>query len=185
MNIMSIKKDNVIKVATKLFAEKGFENTSIANICSVANVSKGLVYHHFESKESILIAIFTQTTDQMIEMNMETKKLIAPNIQLQQLIETIFTQLHQNKHLYQFNLNIMFQPSTKKILSEQIERRANILFNSVKNIFDQISQERSTMLTYIFIAEIDGIALNYLSVFNKYPIEMIKQELLNKYKNIK
>lgn len=38
------------------------------------------------------------------------------------------------------------------------------------------------MLTYIFIAEIDGIALNYLSVFNKYPIEMIKQELLNKYK---
>ena len=38
-----------------VFAENGFENTSIANICSKAKVSKGLVYHHFKSKEAILI----------------------------------------------------------------------------------------------------------------------------------
>ena len=79
----------------------------------------------------------------------------------------------------------MFQPTTRKLLSEQIELRANILFNSVKRIFDLISLERSSVLSYIFIAEIDGVALNYLSVFKDYPLEMIKEELLNKYKKTK
>jgi len=175
----------VIQVATTLFAENGFENTSIANICSEAKVSKGLVYHHFKSKEAILIEIFTHVTEQMVKMNIESKSLMKPNIQLQQLIETIFTELKRDKLLFQFNLNIMFQPTTRKILSKQIEKRATILFNSVKRIFDQISLERSTILSYMFIAEIDGIALNYLSVFNDYPLENIKKELLNKYKDFK
>lgn len=182
---MSEKKNKVIEVATMLFAKNGFENTSISHICIEAKVSKGLIYHHFESKESILIEIFTQVTDQMVEMNSQSKSSLNPNIQLQQLIETIFSQLKQDKLLFQFNLNIMFQPTTKKILSEQIKKRATILFNSVKNIFDQISLERSTILSYMFIAEIDGIALSYLSIFNDYPLDMVKEELLNKYKDYK
>ncbi len=180
---MSDKKNKVLEVATMLFAKNGFEKTSITNICTEAKVSKGLVYHHFKSKESILIEIFTQTTEQMGEMNMKSESSLSPKIQLQQLIESIFSQLKQDKQLFQFNLNMMFQPTTRKILSEQIEKRASILFNSVKTIFDQISLEKSTILSYIFIAEIDGVALNYLSVFNDYPLEMIKNELLNKYKN--
>lgn len=181
---MGTKKNKVIEVATILFAKNGFENTSMANICSEAKVSKGLVYHHFKSKESILIEIFTQVTEQMVEMNKGSKSSLKPNIQLQHLIETIFSQLAQDKHLFQFNLNIMFQPTTRKILSEQIEKRANILFKSVKQIFDEISLEESEILSYMFIAEIDGIALNYLSVFENYPLEKMKKVLLNKYKNM-
>ena len=182
---MSNKKDKVIEVATTLFAKNGFANTSIANICLEAKVSKGLIYHHFKSKEEILIEIFTQITEQMVKMNIESKPLLSPNIQLEQLIETIFSQLKRDKHLFQFNLNIMFQPTTRKILSEQIENRANILFLTVKKIFDQISTKRSTILSYVFIAEIDGIALSYLSVYKKYPLELIKEELIKKYKTIK
>ncbi|MDO5981767.1 TetR/AcrR family transcriptional regulator [Flavivirga spongiicola] len=178
---MSNKKNKVIEAATKLFAEKGFENTSMANICLEANVSKGLVYHHFKSKESILIEIFTNVTDKMIEMNAKSKSSQEPKLQLVQLIETIFYQLECDKTFFQLNLNIMFQPTTRQILKEQIEKRASILLNSVKNIFDQISLEKSTLLSYVFIAEIDGISLNYLTVFDEYPLDMIKQELINKY----
>ena len=182
---MSDKKNKVIEVATRLFAKNGFEKTSMSNICLEAKVSKGLVYHHFKSKESILIEIFTQVTEKMVEMNKNSKSELNPKNQLLKLINTVFYQLEQDKHIFQFNLNIMFQPTTRKLLSDQIEKRANILFNSVKIIFDQISLERSTILSYMFIAEIDGIALNYLSVFNDYPLEMIKEELLNKYKKTK
>lgn len=183
--VMSNKKNKVIEVATMLFAKNGFESTSMANICLEANVSKGLVYHHFKSKESILVEIFTQTTNQMAAMGGKTLSSSKPEVQIQQLIKTIFSQLKQDKHLFQFNLNVMFQPTTRKILLEQIERRANILLKSVKDIFDHISPERSTVLSYMFIAEIDGIALSYLSIFDDYPLEMIKEELLEKYRNLK
>lgn len=178
---MSDKKSKVIEVATKLFASNGFENTSMSNICLEANVSKGLVYHHFKSKEFILIEIFTSVTDQMVAMNTALKPSQEPKLQLVQLIEGIFSQLKNNKELFQLNLNIMFQPTTREILKEQIEKRATTSFNAVKHIFDQISLNKSTLFTYIFIAEIDGIALNYLSVFDAYPLDTIKETLINKY----
>jgi len=180
---MSNKKEKVLATATKLFAELGFEKTSMALICKEAKVSKGLVYHHFKSKESILVEIFTSSTNKMIESNVLIDSTIEPKKELKQLINNVFYQLENDKLFFQFNLNIMFQSSTRNLLEVHIKERADILFKSVKRIFDKISLERSEIQTYTFLAEIDGIALNYLSVFDNYPLEMMKEELLNKYKN--
>ncbi len=178
---MKNKKQTVIKVSTQLFAEQGFENTSISEICKIANVSKGLVYHHFKSKNEILQEIFRLTTERMMKMNVvETKN--SPGDQLTNLIEEIFSQLKNDRLFFQLNLGILFQPSTKKILQHQIKERSSILLQSVQHIFDQIDPEKSKMLSYIFIAEIDGISLDYLSVFEDYPIEELKNHLLEKYK---
>jgi hypothetical protein len=77
----------------------------------------------------------------------------------------------------------MFQPSTKKILEKQIKERATQLFNSVKTLFDKTSKENSDILSYVFISEIDGIALSYLSSFENYPLKEMKKQLQQKYKN--
>ena len=183
--VMSDKKEKVLETATKLFAELGFEKTSMALICKEAKVSKGLVYHHFESKKSILIEIFTSSTHKMIESNVNINDTIEPKGELKQLINNVFYQLENDKLFFQFNLNIMFQPSTRSLLEAHIKERADILFKSIKRIFDKISLDRSEILTYTLLAEIDGIALNYLSVFDDYPLQMIKAELLNKYNKIK
>ena len=49
-------------VAFQLFMEKGYEHTSIQDIIDhLGGLSKGAIYHHFKSKEDILIAV----TDRM------------------------------------------------------------------------------------------------------------------------
>ena len=178
---MKSKKEIIIETATSLFAEQGFEKTSVATICQTANVSKGLVYHHFKSKEEILIAVYELATEKMVGMNNSTSK--KPAKQIKDLIEIVFTQLVENKSFFQLNLNIMFQPSTSKILETQIKERANQLYNSVKHIFDQLSKDKSEILSHVFISEIDGIAFGYLSSFENYPIEEMKKQLLKKYSN--
>ena len=40
--------------AIKLFAEKGFENTTIQEIADSAGIGKGTVYEYFKTKEDIL-----------------------------------------------------------------------------------------------------------------------------------
>lgn len=47
------KFDKLINAADKLFAENGYEKTSIANITSLANVGVGTYYLYFEDKISI------------------------------------------------------------------------------------------------------------------------------------
>jgi len=170
-----------MRVATNLFSELGFENTSMAKICVEAGVSKGLVYHHFISKKELLRAIFSETTQRMIEMS-ETSDVIAnPKERLVNLIKQLFNQLRNDKLFFQLNLNIMIQPSTKNILKDLIQERAVHLLASVKAIFKAIDNEKHELLSYVFIAEIDGIALDYLTVFENYPLDKLENYLIKKY----
>lgn len=50
---MNKTKRKIFETAIKLFAEKGYEATSIEEITSVVGVAKGTLYYHFSSKEEI------------------------------------------------------------------------------------------------------------------------------------
>jgi AcrR family transcriptional regulator len=47
----------IAAAARKLFAQKGFESTSIDEIAARAGVAKGAVYHHFASKEEVFALV--------------------------------------------------------------------------------------------------------------------------------
>ncbi|GAB5526694.1 MAG: TetR/AcrR family transcriptional regulator [Roseivirga sp.] len=178
---METKKQLVMDTATKLFAERGFENTSMAQICKEANVSKGLVYHHFDTKHALLREIFSATTQRMIEMSSTAAPDSSPHEQLLTLIEQLFDQLQADRAFFQLNLNIMLQPGTRAILNDLIKERSAHLLASVKTLFDQIDPEQSGASSYMFIAEMDGVALDYLSIFDSYPIEALKNHMINRY----
>ena len=48
----------ILDVSTRLFVEKGYEQTSLQDIINETKLSKGAIYHHFSSKEEIFEAIF-------------------------------------------------------------------------------------------------------------------------------
>ncbi len=50
----------IIEKATELFLQKGYENTTIQDIIdNLGGLTKGAVYHHFSSKNDILLAVMT------------------------------------------------------------------------------------------------------------------------------
>lgn len=56
----------ILEAATRLFIKKGYEHTSIQDIINeLGGLSKGAIYHHFKSKEDILVAV----TDRMTEVS--------------------------------------------------------------------------------------------------------------------
>ena len=61
----------ILDVSMRLFLEKGYEHTSIQDIINhLGGLSKGAIYHHFKSKEDILVAV----TDKMTE---ESNRMLA------------------------------------------------------------------------------------------------------------
>ncbi|NIS38573.1 helix-turn-helix transcriptional regulator, partial [Candidatus Saccharibacteria bacterium] len=48
---------SILESALELFATKGFHGTSIGEIAKKAEISKGLAYHYFDSKQDILEAV--------------------------------------------------------------------------------------------------------------------------------
>ena len=49
--------DALVEAASELFAERGYHDSSVAEIGARAGVSRGLVNHHFGSKENLLAAV--------------------------------------------------------------------------------------------------------------------------------
>ena len=53
----------IVSVAFRKFMEKGYEHTSIQDIIdNLGGMSKGAIYHHFKSKEDILMAVMDRMT---------------------------------------------------------------------------------------------------------------------------
>ncbi len=47
----------IIQSATERFSLKGYETTSVADICAQAGVSKGAFFHHFATKQAVFLAV--------------------------------------------------------------------------------------------------------------------------------
>ncbi|WP_400246875.1 TetR/AcrR family transcriptional regulator [Niallia sp. JL1B1071] len=55
---MNKRKQHVMDKAHELFIENGFQQTSIQDILTASNISKGTFYNYFSSKNELLISIF-------------------------------------------------------------------------------------------------------------------------------
>ncbi len=53
--------EKIIEVATKLMSEKGYYGTSLQMIADKVGIKKASIFHHFEKKEAILLAILQKT----------------------------------------------------------------------------------------------------------------------------
>jgi AcrR family transcriptional regulator len=62
----------LIEVATRLFAEHGYEGTSIEAVLSAAGVSRGALYHHFAGKEALFEAVVSAVSEQVTAKLTET-----------------------------------------------------------------------------------------------------------------
>ncbi len=69
----------ILDAAFRLFIEKGYEHTSIQDIIGqLGGLSKGAIYHHFKSKEDILIAVtdrITASSNQMLAVIQDRQDL--------------------------------------------------------------------------------------------------------------
>jgi AcrR family transcriptional regulator len=55
----------LIEVATGLFAEHGYEGTSIEAVLTAAGVSRGALYHHFAGKEALFTAVLAALNERI------------------------------------------------------------------------------------------------------------------------
>lgn len=56
------RRQQILDTALRLFAERGFEKTTIKDLAVAMGVAQGLVYHYFRSKDELLFAILEEGT---------------------------------------------------------------------------------------------------------------------------
>ena len=57
------KKNDILEVATHLFAQKGFRDTSMSDLSQLTGVAEGTIFYHFKSKEELFISVLEKLKD--------------------------------------------------------------------------------------------------------------------------
>lgn len=64
---MSLLKEKILQSAIRLFAEKGYQATSIQDIVDDCSIAKGSIYKYYDSKEELYISILEKRQQDMID----------------------------------------------------------------------------------------------------------------------
>ncbi|GAA2091553.1 TetR/AcrR family transcriptional regulator [Actinomadura alba] len=67
--LASERREHLVRLAAELFAEKGFQATTVRNIADEAGILSGSLYHHFDSKESIVDEILSGFFNELMAAN--------------------------------------------------------------------------------------------------------------------
>ena len=59
------RREELLRIAAGLFAEKGFKNTTVRDIADAAGILSGSLYHHFDSKESMVDEILSTFQEEL------------------------------------------------------------------------------------------------------------------------
>lgn len=106
------KQIEILKVAEALFAEKGFDGTSIRDISKEANINVAMVSYYFGSKEKLLEALILHKTSGLKEMLINLiEENLEPVEKVNKLIELYINRLNCNKGIYRV---LHFELASKK-----------------------------------------------------------------------
>ncbi|MFN8158623.1 MAG: TetR/AcrR family transcriptional regulator [Candidatus Nanopelagicales bacterium] len=84
------RREQLVDVGRKLFAEKGFEAVTIEEIAAKAGVSKPVVYEHFGSKDGLYAVIVDREMNILLGMISDSLTARAPRALLEQATRALF-----------------------------------------------------------------------------------------------
>ena len=64
---MAGKKAEILHEATVLFAERGYNETSTAELARITGVAEGTIFYHFKTKTDLLLAILDTVKEKMVQ----------------------------------------------------------------------------------------------------------------------
>lgn len=94
------KREKIIKAALKVFAKKGFYQAKVSEIAREAEVADGTIYLYFNNKDDILINLFEEEMNKIIEeMRFRIAQKKDPGEKIEQFARTHMGLLKNNKDL--------------------------------------------------------------------------------------
>lgn len=118
--------NKILDVASRLFMEKGYEYTSIQEIIDqLGGLSKGAIYHHFKSKEDILVAVTDRITGESNRMLAEIRD--RKDLNGKEKLKTIF-----KESVIRLELNEVF--ATAPNLHNNSKLLCSILYDTLEDV---------------------------------------------------
>ncbi|MCW2787173.1 MAG: transcriptional regulator, TetR family [Marmoricola sp.] len=90
------RREQLIEISRTVFAERGFDGSSVEEIAARAEVSKPVVYEHFGGKEGLYAVVVDREVRQLLGMMREALTAGSPRVLLEQAAFALLDYIEQS-----------------------------------------------------------------------------------------
>jgi AcrR family transcriptional regulator len=102
-------REKIIETAMRLFSTQGYSNTSLSQVAKEAQVSKALIFWHFENKESLFRTAVQRTFEPYIINVVDDLEGLDEVDQIKRLIDEYYDFVSKNIYSVKFFLGLMLR----------------------------------------------------------------------------
>jgi len=170
------KRDQILRAATKVFAQNGYFQSQVADVAKVAGVAAGTVYLYFQNKDDLLVSIFERSmNDVLAEARAAVDDVAEPAERLRRIARLHLERLGRDK-----DLAVVFQVELRQSVKFMERFSATFLqdyFTLIRQAIADGQQSAAfrkdisaTTATKIFFGALDEMATNWVLSRRKYDL---------------
>ncbi|MGH7839521.1 MAG: TetR/AcrR family transcriptional regulator [Candidatus Binataceae bacterium] len=168
----------ILRAASKLFAIRGFHETSMAEVARAAKVSKALIFWHFKTKEELFLAVLGQLLEPYVLDFAEESAALDEKAQILKLLESYLLFVRDNASSIRFFVaQLLHDEKMSEGLSAQVlalyEAYRTLLADLVSRVREKdlctqhVARVSPRMAVAFILSTLNGLLVNYLFLGNQ------------------
>ncbi|MBN2320980.1 MAG: TetR/AcrR family transcriptional regulator [Acidobacteria bacterium] len=187
--VLDRRREQIIRTAFQMFAERGYAATKISDVASAAGLSHGLIYHYFKTKEDVFTELVKSATNVFRAVTRYGSGYDSdPLNKIRVITEMVFSMSHSPESAYYLNIveqafiSEGISKASKKVIVENITSSIrcirDLIFEGQK--MGQIVREDPQRLALAYYSMVRGITgmQTKLATFPDLPASFSDAEVI-------
>ncbi|MBI9066296.1 MAG: TetR/AcrR family transcriptional regulator [Salinivirgaceae bacterium] len=172
-----LEKAKMIKqVALELFANNGYYQTSISEIAKAANISKGLIYNYFESKDELLRDIINSMINEIYASFDRNHDGELTGDEFEFFVREAFRLQKEKREFYKMYYVLLMQPNIQEIINHASgELMQNVMAITYQYFKKHFQDPETEMLLYSSLVK--GLSMQYVFAPENFSDEIFEKAI--------
>lgn len=177
------RKKEILKTATRMFAQKGYQGTNVSDIARELNISQGIVFWYFETKENLFKTAFMEEFKAIksATASILSDSFLTPGEKLQKLISEMLKIYYGKKEGCMLILQLLSNKEMQQMLSIDILNVYNEQYNDLEKLFKEAGARNPDLKARNFVALLDGFMIQIILGIDIGNFEILVKDILHRY----
>ena len=157
------RREQILRAALQIFAEKGYHSARVSDVAARAGVSQGTIYWYFKSKEALFGAAFMSQVDALFEpINRILDQDLPAGTRLLRAVEMSLDLMSTEIGFFQLLIRALSVPEVADLLADDFQRLYMQFKERIVPLLREVGDPDPETAASLFMAVLDGLGFQYV-----------------------